>query len=206
MIHFLSDTGIFAYPLIACSLIALYVITERLLNLRSKQVFPNHIERYLCASDRTPDFDPKDLTQSAAGRIIQYFYTQAPDSETLKAYVNLEVKRLERGLNWLDMIVGIAPLLGLMGTVAGLVSVFGAMPAGTQSMNDNMFFAQGIALALSTTLCGLGIAIPTMVANSFLNRRIDCLEARLYLLSEQLSALSFSASEKPSYFESKIGV
>ncbi len=195
--HFLTDTGLFAFPLLACSLLAAFVIVERLLAFRQSKIFPSWLVPYVQGKAQPDTSVESPLTHSAAGRIIHYYYSQLPDSDTLKAYVNLEIRRLERGLNWLDLIIGVAPFLGLLGTVAGLVSVFGAfntMPTDSQAINNNLFFASGIALALSTTLCGLAIAIPTMIGNTYLSRRVDILEAKLYLLAEQLAALSVTSA------------
>lgn len=189
MLQLIQDTGFFAIPLLICSFLGVFVVVERVLSLNWERVFPKKVLEWLEAGKSFDQLDLDAVECSTAGRIVRYYEEQAPDAQTLKAYVNLEVKRLERGLNWLDMVVGIAPLIGLLGTVAGLVAVFGQMPQGAVSA-DNMFYAQGIALALSTTMFGLGIAIPSVVASGYLNRRVDVLEARLYWLAERLLGIS----------------
>lgn len=185
MLQLIHDTGFFAIPLLICSFLSVFVFIERMLSLRKERIFPKAILKWLETGKSYDQLDVDAVEESTAGRIVRYFEEQAPDAQTLKAFVNLEIKRLERGLNWLDMVVGIAPLIGLLGTVAGLVAVFGQMPQNVGS-TDSMFYAQGIALALSTTMFGLSIAIPSMVASGYLNRRVDIMEARLYWLAEKL--------------------
>ena len=78
----------------------------------------------------------------------------------------------------LDIVVAVAPLLGLLGTVTGLVWVFTGFD-GAGVATDNGDFGQGISLALSTTIIGLSVAIPALVAGTRLDRRVDVLAARI---------------------------
>ena len=82
----------------------------------------------------------------------------------------------------LDIVISAAPLLGLLGTVAGLVSGFSSND-GTPNPES---ISKGVALALSTTMLGLSIAIPAIIGSSFLNRKIDKLSARLNVCVERL--------------------
>ena len=112
------------------------------------------------------------------------------DADTLKAYARLEVSRMERGMFLLEVVIGAAPLLGLLGTVTGLTQVFGGFSAAT-GLPEPAAFIQGIALALNTTIIGLAVAIPALAAHAFLTRRVDALAARLSVgvecMLEQLS-------------------
>ncbi len=174
----LEGAGIFIYPLGACSFLALFIIIERLISLRDTKTVPREIADSLIAG-RLPVMN--DLS-SSVGRILYFFNTTKPDSEALKAFAQLEMTRLERGMFWLDVVVSAAPLLGLLGTVAGLVTVF----ATDTVLPTPEVISRGVGLALSTTIIGLSIAIPAIVGNSYLNRKIDKLCARINICVETL--------------------
>jgi biopolymer transport protein ExbB len=182
MIEFLKQTGVFLWPLAALSLLAAVVIIERLIALRPGRVLPESFTRSLIEG-RLEEID--DEVASAGGRIIAFFRRNKPDTEALKAYARLEVSRMERGLFLLEIVVAAAPLLGLLGTVTGLVAVF-ANFSPESGMPDPGAFIQGIGLALSTTILGLAIAIPALVGHAFLNRRVDALAARIDVAVERL--------------------
>ena len=95
---------------------------------------------------------------------------------------------MERGLFLLEVVIGAAPLLGLLGTVTGLTQVFGNFSAET-GLPDPGAFIQGIALALNTTILGLAIAIPSLGAHAYLLRRVESLAARISVAVECLSEL-----------------
>jgi biopolymer transport protein ExbB len=92
---------------------------------------------------------------------------------------------MERGVFLLEIIVGIAPLIGLLGTVTGLVRVFSGMPADS-GIPDAGAFSEGIAMALLTTIVGLAIAIPALIGHSYLSRVIDNRATKLEWLAERL--------------------
>ena len=96
----------------------------------------------------------------------------------------------------LEIVVGAAPLLGLLGTVTGLAKVFSGFPA-TGASPDAGAFSEGIAMALLTTIIGLAIAIPALVGHAFLLRKVDKRAAELELLVERL-AESPKGSVEPS--------
>jgi len=175
----LEGAGIFVYPLGLCSFLALYIIIERLISLRDAKVLPREIASSLIAG-KLPEMS-KDLS-STIGRILYFYRNSNPDNEALKAFTQLEITRLERGMFMLDIVVSAAPLLGLLGTVAGLVTVF----ATENATPTPETISKGVGLALSTTIMGLSIAIPSIVGNSFLNRKIDKLCARLNICVESL--------------------
>lgn len=177
----LQGAGIFIYPIGLCSVIALFVIIERLISLRTSNVVPNTLAGYLL-SGNLEKCAPKD--NSSLGRIIKFFNENKPDSEELKSFARLEMTRLERGMFLLDAAISAAPLLGLLGTVAGLVSVF------SESAPTQEAITRGVGLALSTTILGLLIAIPAIVGSLFLYRKIDTLCARLDVCTERLVKMS----------------
>ncbi len=173
----LQGSGIFIYPLGLCSLVAVFIIIERLISLRMSKVIPRRIEKSLYEGKI-----PEVKGNSSAGRIVAFSKSANADAEALKAFAQLEITKLERGMFLLDIVVSAAPLLGLLGTVAGLVSVF----ASSESIPSPETISKGVGLALSTTILGLSIAIPAIIGSAFLNRRIDKLAARINVCVERL--------------------
>ena len=180
MINIIEGAGIFFWPLLVCSFIAVFIIFERLIALRQGRIIPKGMADSFIKGEI-----PQISEGSVSARILNFYRENAPDTEQLKAYARLEVSRMERGLFLLDIVVSAAPLIGLLGTVTGLIQVFANVSPDT-GMPDPDIFVQGIALALTTTMLGLSIAIPTLVGNSYLNRRIDFLEAQISVGVERL--------------------
>lgn len=176
-----QDAGVFVYPLILCSVLAVVVVVERLFALRGGAVVPESLWQSLLAgkAPSVADGDHSVLAELVRAR------SEGMDDGSLRALNAWQVNRLERGLFLLDLVVGAAPLLGLLGTVTGLVRVFAGFDL-TDGLPQTEAFVQGIALALSTTVLGLAIALPSLVASSWLYRRVDALAARLDLAVQQL--------------------
>ena len=178
----INGAGIFIYPLGLCSVLAVYMIAERLIALRNPKVIPEAVrERLLVGQMDKVAVD----NGTVAGRVVGFYRENAPDSEALKAYARYEVTGLGRGLFVLDIVVGAAPLIGLLGTVVGLIQVFSQISPET-GIPEPTAFVQGLSLALTTTVLGLVIALPAMVGNGYLNRRIELLAAQLEVLIERL--------------------
>ena len=182
MINIIEGAGIFIYPLGFCSIIATLLILERFYALQTNHVIPINIQEKL-SSKKFPHTSGDD--DSIAGKIIHFFNKNNPDSDSLKVYSKLEATRLERGLFILDIVIAGAPLIGLLGTVVGLIDVFAHLSPDS-GIPDPSTFIQGIALALTTTMLGLAITIPALIANSYLNRRVDLLYAKLDILVQRL--------------------
>lgn len=112
-----------------------------------------------------------------------------PKTETeaaIETAARHEVVKLERGLVVLETIVGIAPLLGLVGTIFGMMSVFGDIgQTGLTNMNDASKLAQGISLILRTTLIGLLISIPSLVAWSYFSKKVEVLAIEMETLCSE---------------------
>lgn len=161
------DAGVFIYPLGICLFFAVFVLTERILSLRRSKTFPRKVEKAL----KTGDFPNKKWKQnSASERIVWVALNENPSPESLKAYTDLEISSMERGLFILEVVIAGAPLIGLLGTVTGLVQVFSSIPDIAQGKD---VLAEGIGLALLTTILGLAIAIPTLIGHAYLGRVID---------------------------------
>ncbi len=180
----IEGAGIFIWPLGLSSVLAVFIIVERLIALRTSRVLPSHLENAF-VEGKLPERVSND---SVAGRLLNFYNLRHPDPEQLKAFARLQITRMERGMFILDTIVSAAPLLGLLGTVVGLVKVFGGISPET-GLPDPKNFVAGVALALTTTVIGLCIAIPALVFSNYLNRRIDTLAAKLNVGVQRLLAL-----------------
>jgi len=192
----LANTGFFLYPLVVCSLVAMFVTVERFIALRNAVIIPKSAVDALIAGD--VDRIQAD-SRSVVGRILGFCRERNPDPDAIKAFARLEVSRMERGMFLLEVVIGAAPLLGLLGTVTGLTQVFGGFSAETGLPEPGAFIA-GIALALNTTILGLAIAIPALAAHSYLLRRVESLAARISvgvecLMERRLNPGTISSSE-----------
>lgn len=181
--NLLEGAGIFIYPLSLCSFLAVFIMLERWFALRRSSVFPCYIDDSLNMNE-LERVEPDDL--SVAGRVMLFSVENGADSSSIKAFARFEIAKMERGLFLLDIIVAAAPLIGLLGTVVGLIKVFSTITPGT-GLPDPSSFVQGISLALTTTMLGLLIAIPAIAGNSYLSRRIEIFAAKLDLLIEKLT-------------------
>ena len=177
-----KQAGIFIYPLTACLLLAVFIFTERIYSLRPGLTFPRKVEKAL----RSGEFPNKKWKRySSAERIVHVAIHEKPSHEALLAYSRLEVAALEKGLFLLEVVVAAAPLIGLLGTATGLVQVFSTMPASGLS-DGTEIFSEGIALALLTTIIGLGVAIPALIGHAYLIRIVEKRAASLDWLTARL--------------------
>ncbi len=175
----IQDLGLFVYPLGLCMILSLFVVAERTFSLRRGLTFPRRVEKAL----RIGEFPSKKWKKgSSAERIAWVATRENPSPESLRSYCALEISALEQGMFLLEVVIAGAPLVGLLGTVTGLVQVFSAMPAGS----GQGIFSEGIAMALLTTIIGLAIAIPTLFMHSYLMRIIEKRAVSLNWLTTRL--------------------
>jgi biopolymer transport protein ExbB len=184
---------VFIIALLATSVVALTFIIERGLALRWDKVINPAVVRAVQAFTEQGDLQQLvrtcDYYPSPISRLIRFAsdHLEWPKHETeevLQTRARHEVTRLERGLVVLEIIVGIAPLLGLVGTIYGLITLFANM--GQPGPDQQAHFAQGISLALYATLLGLCIAIPTLVAWSYFSRKVETLTIEMESLCDEL--------------------
>ncbi|HEV2694083.1 MAG TPA: MotA/TolQ/ExbB proton channel family protein [Verrucomicrobiae bacterium] len=107
-------------------------------------------------------------------------WSKADNEAAVETAARHEIVKLESGLVVLEIIVGIAPLLGLVGTILGMMNVFGDIgQTGLNNMNDASKLASGISLILRTTLIGLLISIPSLVAWSYFSKKVEVLAVEM---------------------------
>ncbi len=186
MKELVEGAGIFIYPLGVCSLVAAFIIVERLYGLLKHRVCPPEMVRKVSEGEAV---DPDG--RSALGRVLRFSRQNGADKSAVKAVARVEVNRLERGLVLLEMVIGAAPLLGLLGTVTGLIRVF-ANISGVTGLPEPQAFVEGVAMALTTTVIGLSIAIPSLIANGYLQRRVETYAVQI----ESLIDLMYGVDEE----------
>lgn len=177
----IEGAGLFLWPLGFCSILVVFLITERALALVSSRVVPVNLFQ---AVRRGEARSLKTTDQSVAGRII-IFWQQGASGEVLKSFARSELIKLQRGFFLIDSIVAAAPLLGLLGTVTGLATLFPE-----HGLPDSQTLTRGVGLALSTTMIGLCIAIPALIGANWLSRRIEILSSQVDGLVENLEQQS----------------
>ena len=123
------------------------------------------------------------LARLAANAIRHRGKPQSDITAAVEASARLEVARLYSGIGVLDIVITVAPLLGLLGTASGLVTIF----QGLSDAADHLAIARGIAEALNTTIFGLAIAVPCVIAHGYFTRRIELLTVRLESLLADLT-------------------
>ena len=180
MWEFLKAGGPIMFLLVIASIVGIAFTIERGLALMRKKVIPPEVETAMDNSKSVTDL-PRlaqvcHNTPSALSRLalLAYDHLRDPKDETvdlLETRARQEVVKLERGLVILEIVVGIGPLLGLVGTVHGLIRLFGEL--GASGLTDNTKLAAGISVALNTTLMGLLVAIPALVAWSYYSKKVE---------------------------------
>jgi biopolymer transport protein ExbB len=167
-------------PLILCSILSLTIIAERLWALRRSQVVPTGVGEQVEGWAVRHELDRRHIDQlrsgSALGRVLAAALVNRHRSrdlikEAVEDTGRHVVYRLERFLNTLGTIAGISPLLGLLGTVIGMIKVFSAILAhGVGNANE---LAGGISEALITTAAGLTVAIPSFFFYRYFKGRVE---------------------------------
>jgi biopolymer transport protein ExbB len=182
------EAGLLIYPLAACSFVVVFILAERLYSLRLGAVIPEHhaetvLEGRASQGDR----------RSTLGRILEFASRHPGDPDAIKACARLEVIKLERGITYLDTIYAAAPLIGLIGTVTGLLGAFSVVDPQTR-MPDPVQFTESVGYALSATILGLCIALPALIGSGYLQRVVEKRAAQLDVLLERVLARQAGAA------------
>ncbi|MBK7540461.1 MAG: MotA/TolQ/ExbB proton channel family protein [Candidatus Competibacteraceae bacterium] len=180
MLDLIKAGGWLMAPLLACSLAATIIIFERLLALRRARVLPEQLVAILRRWSERRAVDREDLDalalDSPLGRIVAAGLDyRGHGREILRERVEDTgrhvVHELERFLNALGTIASISPLLGLLGTVAGMIKIFQIVSV--QGNSNFSLLSVGIAEALVTTAAGLTVAIPSVLFYRYFHARVD---------------------------------
>ncbi len=178
--------------LVVTSVTAVTFIVERGLALRIKKVLPQPLIDAVLSygSGRDLQMIKSVCAQNASplSKLLLFSsdHLDLPKSETsalVETRARYEISKLERGLVVLEIIVGIAPLMGLVGTIFGLISLFATMDTGSAA--NSAKFANGISIALYATLMGLMIAIPALVSWSYYSRKVESFAVRMEAICDE---------------------
>ncbi|MBP8139136.1 MAG: MotA/TolQ/ExbB proton channel family protein [Burkholderiales bacterium] len=169
------------WPLLAASVIALALIFERLYSLRQSVVAPPGLVDQVLAEFRqtgaTPDLLSKTARRAPLGRLLAAGLANVKSprpvmKEAIEEVGRVVIHELERFLTTLGTIAAMAPLMGLFGTVVGMIEIFGSQ---TSAGSNPIQLAHGISIALYNTAFGLVVAIPAMIFYRHFRAKVDAL-------------------------------
>lgn len=180
MLDLLKPGGIVMFPLLLCSVLALAIIIERFWTLRVSRLAPKDLVNELWGWIKRKELNSKklrELKESAPiGRILAAGLVNAKHGrdimkESIQEEASHVVHEMERFLTTLGSVAVIAPLLGLLGTVLGMIKVFSQLQL--EGAGNAAALAGGISEALITTAAGLTVAIPALIFHRYFLRRVD---------------------------------
>jgi biopolymer transport protein ExbB len=199
-VSFFINGGLFMGVLLVVSIVAGAVIVLRGTALREKLIIPPALAAEIESLQPGDDLDklerliaryPSSLARVLSTLIRHLTWSRAEAVEAVQTRARHEVAHMERGLIILEITTGIAPLLGLLGTLSGLVGIFTAV--GT----DPVAVARGIAEALNTTIVGLAVAVPSLVTYNYFQRRIEVMAVEMESLVADLVVKCYPPGETP---------
>ncbi len=200
MFSIIQAAGWPIWPLVACSILALTLIIERFISLKTSKIAPPQLLEEALTVSRTavpaPDVVAQLEKNSALGEVLSSGFralnsnphcSEADLRSTMEGAGRRAAHRLERYLSALATIASAAPLMGLFGTVIGMIEIFGSQGStGAVGAGNPAQLAHGISIALYNTAFGLMVAIPSLIFWRYFRARVDAYLLTLELASEQL--------------------
>ena len=186
MLELVKAGGWLMLPIILCSVIAVAIIAERLWSLRLRRVLPKHLVAQVWRWEKIHQLNDEHMRELQASSplgsilaagIVNRHQNRAVMKESIEDTGRHVVHELERYLNTLGTIAAITPLLGLLGTVIGMIKVFSAIT--TQGVGNPGALAGGISEALLTTAAGMSVPIPTLMFYRYFRGRVRMLVLRM---------------------------
>ncbi len=180
MLEIVSAGGLLMLPIIVCSVMAVGIVAERFINLRQDKILPHNLVadvwRMASTKQLTEDKVREIQQESALGRILAAgLMSRGEDRDSMKESIeevgHHVVHDLNRNLNALGTIAAITPLMGLLGTVVGMIKVFTNIT--TVGVGNPAQLAGGISQALITTAGGLMVAIPALLFYRYFKGKVD---------------------------------
>ena len=196
VVGFFAKGGFFMVLILLLSVLALTIIIWRGVALRFESILPGPIVRGIDAL--RPGGSPENIERITAkspaplGRVVRVLleHRHWPPAEAREAVLTRarhEVAHMEKGLVFLEITTGVAPLLGLLGTLSGLVGVF----ANLGDTGDPTLVARGISEALNTTIMGLTVAAPSLIAYNYFMRKVEIMAVEMESIVGDLSEKLF---------------
>ncbi len=188
---FLATGGYVMLLIVLCSIATVAMSVLAGLRLRASRVLPDEVRMQL---ESVPDYAEKGnirplqtflagqdsmLARVGSVAVSGDYSTREDCAQACAAKAKEELHKLELGIPVLEMMVTVAPLLGLMGTTAALVGMFSAFGGDGDSGPDTAAVAHEIGVALRCTIAGLFVAVPSVLAHTFFSRRLDGIAVRL---------------------------
>ena len=196
MFSIIQAAGWPIWPLIACSILALAIVIERFVSLKASKIAPARLLEEVLGVTRTsvptPDVVAQLEKNSALGEVLASGLramnadprcTEDDLRATMEGSGRIVAQRLEQYLSALATIASAAPLMGLFGTVVGMIEIFGSQAPGGSTGGNPAQLAHGISIALYNTAFGLIVAIPSLIFWRYFRGRVDG-----YLLTLELAA------------------
>ncbi|MCY4427419.1 MAG: MotA/TolQ/ExbB proton channel family protein [Halieaceae bacterium] len=186
MLEIVTAGGWLMIPIILCSIAALAICVERLVVLNAEKIAPPHLLALVWQQHKNQELDAAKLRSlrdsSPLGRILgaglgNAHHGREVMKESIEEAASHVVHDLERFLNTLGTIAAVTPLLGLLGTVVGMIRVFTEIMV--RGSGDPSLLAGGISAALTTTAAGLSVAIPALIMHRYLSGRVETIVLQL---------------------------
>lgn len=186
MYELIVTGGWLMIPIVLCSIVSLGITVERFWTLRQEKVAPRHLVAQIWHLHKNKQLDAERISilrkSSPLGRVLaaglfNMNHAREVMKESIEDTGRQVVQELERYLNTLGTIASITPLLGLLGTVIGMIKVFAAITS--HGVGDAGVLAGGISEALLTTAAGLSVAIPSLMFYRYFRGRVDSLVLKM---------------------------
>lgn len=203
---FFQKGGVFMYVLLLCSIASVAVIVFKAISLNQNSVLPKSLADKMnsysdsgdaaSATQVSQELEAGDSVLHRLCRVVvERSDRDGPEElqSAVQANAREELVSMQSGVQVLEVVIVIAPLLGLLGTASGITTVF----KGFGSIDDAkmVVMASGVAEALTTTIAGLAVAVPSVIAHSVFNRKIETYAARMEVLLERFSGAMRSHSK-----------
>jgi biopolymer transport protein ExbB len=180
VLELIKAGGLLMWPILFCSVISLAIIAERFWSLQQKRIAPKNLVGRVWQWEKVGHLDAKrihdlrvgsPLGKILAAGLVNRVHDRVVMKESIEEVGRVVAHELERFLNTLGTIASITPLLGLLGTVIGMIKVFAVITS--HGVGDPSVLAEGISEALLTTAAGLSVAIPTLMFYRYFRGRVD---------------------------------
>lgn len=201
MFELVQAGGWLMIPILICSVISAAICVERFWTLRSEQVAPRNLLAQVWTWIKANEMDNRRLRELRSGSPLGQMLAAGISThrrgresmkESIEEVANHVVHEMERYLNTLGTVAAITPLIGLLGTVIGMIKVFTAIRL--EGTGNAAVLAGGISEALITTAAGLTVAIPSLFFYRFFQRRVD--ELVIYMEQEALKLVEVLNSDR----------
>lgn len=199
---FFVNGGVFMVCLVLLSIVSISVIIYKALNMKRAAIVPDDVAGEMQRAEhwaeqnnmpglaRLMQENPSTLSRIGLFALGTPFGDKDEAKGAVQAHAREEIADAESGIALLEVVITVAPLLGLLGTVSGLVSVFSSLDM-TGDNSEHARIANGIAEALNTTIAGLAVAVPTVFAHSYFTKKIERMALRMEVLVGHLINVIF---------------